>query len=283
MERWAANTLRTLGIVVTCAVVLIGSLLLLLLSLCAYGGGFEGGSQKHPDQAALYLAGAIAVIAVGILIIAKLAKGIARSSTDAQIAAALGTTTAAILTSAPANFVPIHLSPAGKKSVHNLVFAIVAGIAAGCAMWLFNMRLFWRNPAWGQMNAHRWGFLVWPFILSYAPYLILVFALLKRPDRRAFTFAVALPAVSILISLFTTPFFGALYLRYYTEHPETIIVAILPLLLDVVVLVLAYKAIQQVGLHPQISSLVIAGVAIFVYFAFVRVATPILFRFGRFR
>jgi len=42
MERWASNTLRVLGIIVTSILMLVGSLFLLLLSLCSWGGGLEG-------------------------------------------------------------------------------------------------------------------------------------------------------------------------------------------------------------------------------------------------
>ncbi len=64
MERWAANTLRTLGIILTAGFVLVVGLFLALLSLCAAQGGFAGG--RHPDQAAGYASGAVLVLIVGI-------------------------------------------------------------------------------------------------------------------------------------------------------------------------------------------------------------------------
>ena len=274
MERWAANTLRTLGIILVSGLVLVGSLLLALLSLCAYGGDYGG--RKHPDQGLLYLLGAIAVIAIGILIIAKLARGIGRSSLDAQIAAAIA---------APdvqgAGSIPFHFSPAGEKSVQHLMLAMIVQIAASCVVWLLDMRMPFRNPVWGQPYVHRWTlFLLMSFILENLPYGILIAFLLKRPDRRTFTYAVAVPAALILQSLFITPVFGLLYLRNYTQYPAGIVVAVLPFLLNILILVLAYKAIQQVGLHPQVSSLVVAGVTTFIYFVAIHLGTPILYRFG---
>ena len=63
MERWAANTLRTLGIILTAGFVLLTSLFLLLLSLCAAGGGLSG--IKHPEQVVPYSAAAVAVLGPG--------------------------------------------------------------------------------------------------------------------------------------------------------------------------------------------------------------------------
>ncbi len=48
MERWAANTLRTLGIILMAGFVLITSLILLMFSMCAAQGDFGG--NKHPEQ-----------------------------------------------------------------------------------------------------------------------------------------------------------------------------------------------------------------------------------------
>ena len=47
MDRWAANTLRTIGIILTAGFVLVTSLLLALLSMCAKQGDFGG--NRHPE------------------------------------------------------------------------------------------------------------------------------------------------------------------------------------------------------------------------------------------
>src|ERR1700722_10524844 len=86
MERWAANTLRTLGIILTSGFVLVTSLLLLLLSMCAAQGGFGG--TKHPEQTVPYLAAAVAVLVAGIWFIVWLARGIFRSSAIPELSAA---------------------------------------------------------------------------------------------------------------------------------------------------------------------------------------------------
>ena len=85
MERWAANTLRTLGIILTAGFVLITSLFLVLLSMCAAQGDFGG--NKHPEQVAPYLVAAGLVVILGVLVIVRLARGIFRSTATEAAAA----------------------------------------------------------------------------------------------------------------------------------------------------------------------------------------------------
>ena len=85
MDRFTSNTLRTLGIVAISIFVIVGCLLLLLLALCAGMLGAAGNPAHHdPRTTKLFygsiLAAAILVI-IGVLSIAKLAKGIVREST----------------------------------------------------------------------------------------------------------------------------------------------------------------------------------------------------------
>jgi len=271
MERWAANTLRTLGIILVAGLVLLSSLLLLLLSFCAYGGSI-GGGPKRPDQAVLYLFGAVAVIAVGILVIAKLARSISRAGPDAQIAAAIG----AAPPLPPGMSVPLHLSRTGHKAVQHIIFALGAQVLVSAVSWIFILHVFWNTSAMSYTSKQRTlEFMLVRFVLDNIPYVVLIVAFLKRPDRRVFTYSLALPAVLILLSLFTSPM-----VFYFARYPLGILY-VTPLLLNLLVLFLAYRAIQQVGLHPKPSSLVIAGVVAFVYFSFLHALTPFMYRFGR--
>lgn len=77
MDRWAANTLRALGIIFTAGFVLITSLLLVLLSMCAAQGAPVG--AKRPDQAIGFAIAAVLVAILGITLIARLARDIFRS------------------------------------------------------------------------------------------------------------------------------------------------------------------------------------------------------------
>src|SRR5258708_6920116 len=135
MERWAANTLRALGIILMAGLVLIVSLFLVLMSMCAANGDLGGG--KHPEQVVPYLLGAGVVLILGVFIIARLARGIFRSAkvsegaaTAAGDGATLGGSGASLSktaaeTAAP---VPLHLSPLGRQALDRLVFAVGAQI-----------------------------------------------------------------------------------------------------------------------------------------------------------
>src|SRR5579864_541463 len=154
MERWAANTLRTLGIILTAGFVLITSLFLLLLSLCAAQGGIAG--YKHPDQAVAYLAAAVAMIVLGIWLIAWLARGILRSSAMAEPLAVGSPADVLPPTQAisPAPSVPLHLSPLGRKSIDRLVFALIAQIAVSAGAWIFGQLHYWSRPH--TFAPHNW-------------------------------------------------------------------------------------------------------------------------------
>jgi hypothetical protein len=275
MERWAANTLRTLGIILTAGCVLITSLFLLLLSMCAAQGGFEG--YKHPDQAVAYLAAAVAVVVLGIWFIAWLARGILRSSAMAE-PLAVGAPAGVLppkqaISSAPS--VPLHLSPLGRKSIDRLVFALIAQIAVSAGAWIFGQLHYWSRPH--TFAPHNWTLvLLAPYVLYHVPYAILIYVLLKRPDRRAFAYSLAVPAVLILQSVFSLGVLG----YYYVRQPNGFLLFAVPWLIHIVIIVLAYQAIQQVGLHPPPSSLIVAAVVTFFYFSAIHVITPLLYRFA---
>ena len=269
MERWAANTLRTLGIILISGFVLLGCAFLLLLSLCAYNGGLEGGA-RHPEQGPLYIAAAVAVLISGIWAVAVLGRGIARASS-----AAITRTPAGSLSDLVPN-VPLHLSPAGRKATENLVLAMGAQVAMAVAIWLLNQRIFWNNAA--RTPGHNWTLILMAsFVLYQVPYVVLIAALVKRPDRRAFTYAIAVPAILIMQTLFSSSLIG----YYFVRHPAGLVLLALPFIMDIVILVLAFKAIQQVGLRPEPASLIVAAIVTFLYFSLIHGITPFLYRFVR--
>jgi hypothetical protein len=275
MERWAANTLRTLGIILTAGFVLITSLFLLLLSMCAAQGDFGG--NKHPELVVPYLAAAVAVVVLGIWFIAWLARGILRSSAMAE-PLAVGAPAGVLpptqaISSAPS--VPLHLSPLDRKSIDRLVFALIAQIAVSAGAWIFGQLHYWSRPH--TFAPHNWTLvLLAPYVLYHVPYAILIYVLLKRPDRRAFAYSLAVPAVLILQSVFSLGVLG----YYYVRQPNGFLLFAVPWLIHIVIIVLAYQAIQQVGLHPPPSSLIVAAVVTFFYFSAIHVITPLLYRFA---
>src|SRR5882672_11389793 len=117
MEKWASNTLRVLGIIFTAIALVLGSLLLLLLSVCAWGGGIGGGGVNR-ELALGYLLGVVALLVVAIFIIAKLGKAIARSSSMQPLPV--------VATNAEIPSVPLHPSSASLAAIQTLLYAIAA-------------------------------------------------------------------------------------------------------------------------------------------------------------
>jgi len=284
MERWAANTLRTLGIILTAGFVLITSLILLLFSMCAANGDLGG--NKHPDQVVPYLIAAGTVLALGVWFIVWLARGIHRSSQEGEgywptppEARSAGPSDIVPPASQPdaqprpaAPQVPLHLSPLSRQSIHRLLLALAAQIIISPAAWIFGQLHFWSAPP--AFPPHSMLFLLAPFTLSHIPYAILIFVLLKRPDRRALTYAIAVPAVLVLESLLSVSLIG----RLYVHQPMGFVLLLVPWLIHIVILVFAYKAIQQTGLHPEPASLIVAALVAFCFFSLIHVVTPFLYR-----
>jgi len=81
VDRFAANTLRTLGIILTSMFVILGCLILLVAALC-FGALAKSGTPSDQSQASAialvaFLA-AVLLISIGVSIIAALAKGMVR-------------------------------------------------------------------------------------------------------------------------------------------------------------------------------------------------------------
>jgi len=277
MERWAANTLRMLANILLAGFVLISSLFLLLLSLCNWQGGFSG--DKHPDRAVAYLIAAVSVMVVGSLASGWLARSIIRSSvTDfappaATIPPEASAHSPSAATKPAAHSIPRHFSPLGRKTINRLLFALIAQIVLSAATWFYNQLHLWTAPR--ALAPHNWTIiLLAPFILYHLPYAILIYHLVKRPDSRAFAYALAVPTILILQGLFSV----SVLTFTYTHQPVGLLLLFLPWLLHIVILVLAYNAIQQTGIHPVPSSLMTAALATVIYLFFIHVVTPFLYQ-----
>jgi hypothetical protein len=270
MERWAANTLRVLGIVVLGHVVLGASLLLLLLSICSWNGGFGGGANQ--GQGVAFLAGAMAVLAVGIWIIARLARGIIR----AKGAISAGPDGESAADGTPALAVPFHFSPSGQQAVQLVAGAMAAQIALSAAGWFWSQFHFWQTAL--PMRPHNWTLiLLAPFVLYHVPYLVLIARLLQQPGRRELAYSLAVPGVILFQSMFSLSIVTSFYIR----QPIGFLLLLAPWLLHIAIIVLAYKAIQITGSHPEPALLLRAAILTVVYFSIIHIATPLLYMVGR--
>jgi hypothetical protein len=272
MDRQSANALRILGIVVTSIVVIALSLTMLYLGffIVLMGGLSQRTRILHPRAANSFyglILLVIATVTAGIIIIGRLATGIVKVRGAA--AAQPGPPPAHIEPSGSASVsrsLALHLSPAARKTIERLALAIAAGIAVSSITW-FQI---------ASRYAPRRLIFLPPFILSEAPDAILIYFLLKRPSRRSFTFLIAMLIFPILQTLFN-PRFLIPYRHIYTNASMGSLWLALAGLIYIVTVVLAYKAIHQTGLMPQPSWIILATVAAFFYFFFVREITPYLY------
>src|SRR6266700_1305228 len=230
MERWAANTIRTLGIVLLGGFILVVSLVLLLCSMCAWEGAFGGG--KHPDQGVAYLIAAVVVLVGGIWIEARLARSVIRSAAAAEPSSPGAMVPRASLSE------PLDLSPLSLEAVNHLVIAMGAQIGLSAMSWFWNQVHYWKAPS--GLAPHNWTLILFaPFVLYHVPYAILIYKLLNHPDRRTFGYSLTVPSILILQTLFSLS-----VLTYtYIHQPVGLLLMVLPWLIHIVILVLAWKTI----------------------------------------
>jgi hypothetical protein len=169
---------------------------------------------------------------------------------------------------------PHLLSPVARKVINRLALALGARVAVSAIT-------FFQVVSRPSLPRNWTLMLLCPFILSEVPYALLIYVLLRRPGRRAFTFLIAMLAIPILTAPFN-PLIVSSYRQIYINQPMGLLWVVLPGLIYVVILVLAYKAIQQTGFRPKLSSVIFTTVVTFFYYAFfIRGITPYLYSLWR--
>lgn len=280
MERWAANSLRTLANILLAGFVLISSLFLLLLSLCAWAG-VTGNS--HPRQALGYLIAALIVMVVGSLTSGWLSRGIIRSAADeppqppsASVLLEGSSPARRAIPSPPVVSVPLHFSHHGQTAINNLALALMAQIAFSAVTWFFDQLHLWTAPR--ALAPHNWTLiLLAPFVLSHLPYAILIGYLLKKPDTRTFCYALVVPIITVVQALFSI----SVVTFVYAQQPMAFLLLLIPWFIHIVIIVLAFKAVETTGLHPEQSSIMTAIAATVAYFFFIHILTPVLYQLAR--
>jgi hypothetical protein len=281
MDRFASNTLRTLGIVAVSIVVIIGSLALLLLALCAgmFGGiGGLGSSSHHDPQTVKVFYGsilaAVVLVIIGVLSIAKLAKGIVRESPSSQLAASQAESP--LLSPAPSAALPpptiqpsvahdvaAHLSPASRSAIHTLVLAIAAQIATQVAIGVLGWQWALQSPIASFRPSLPIALV--SGVASNLPYLVLMFSLLSNPSRRTFAYSLVIPSLLILFGIFGNSASIFFFLRF--AHSPASFVLLIPWALHIFILYLAWKAIRLTGIFPNPARLIVAAVVVVIYYS----------------
>jgi NADH:ubiquinone oxidoreductase subunit K len=314
MDRFASNTLRTLAIVAISIVVIIASLGLILLALCFGMLGNLGGSGHHDPQVIKFLIGALAAAAVlitfGVASVAKLARGINRESAlpplhwnvreeppshapvnpppgpespvstpppvPTQAAAPPALPRPAALQPHSSIDVVTHLSPASRLSIQRLVLAIVAQVATH----VVPVVLGWR---WALRTLPTYHQALWTTFLAVLatnlPYLVLLFSLLRRPGRRAFAYALAIPSLLLLWGIFGSSVTIFYVLRM--THSSASFLMLVPWVLHALILYLAWKAIRLTGIFPNPARILVAAVVVVFYYALLPVLLVVL-RYSKF-
>lgn len=299
MDRFASNTLRTLAIVVISIFVIISSLVLLLFALCA-GLFWKDLSRQNPHlltgvMAAMATAGVIIVI--GVVSIAKLSKGIVREPAIPQLrpnipaagtaasgssversSTAIPPVSAAPVTPPPppapistpeptppqpysAPDVVTHLSPASRAAIHRLVLAIVVQIATqGIPLVLGWLWAFRAKPESLQPILL---ILIWA-LASNAPYLVLLFSLLRSPGRRTFAYALTIPSILILFGTFGSS--ATIFYLLQRTHSSASFLMVVPWALHVLIFYLAWKAIRLTGILPNPARIIASAAVVFFYY-----------------
>jgi hypothetical protein len=73
---------------------------------------------------------------------------------------------------------------------------------------------------------------------------------------------------------------GSDFLHGADEFSSYSLALLVPLALHILIFYLAWRAIRQIGIHPDHGSLLVAALAVFLYFSFLPFLTAALYRFA---
>jgi hypothetical protein len=273
MERWAATTLRAVGILLSAVFTIVASLILLLLSLCFAGHGTPITSNV---QSMGFLVAAVLVLILGIFTIARLARAIIRS----------GSTEATQPPQPQTNNLPLRISPDSEEALNHLSYAIGASIGLGVLAWGTALYRLQGTRGAGQSGGYYYQqpWLIVALVTAvfqYLPSVLLLFRLQQKPDRPTLAFSIAIPAANILHTI--TAILPLMWRML--SSPIAFVPTLLPmaaaLVLQIAIVYLAWRANQRLGYHHESISLIVAGAAAYVYFIIFGSANAWMYRFIR--
>ena len=273
MEPGTQKTLRVLGIIATTFLTLGACGILLLLGVCA---AVSFGGPQAPSKGIPFYIGALFVLGLGIWIIVTLARGLMRAHRE-EIAAyresQAGPSSGALPAIPVPDLPPLQISPEGQKASDLVVFAIFGSFLFTFISWFLNQRAvsLHRN----NMPLGLWLYLAVIFGLYNLPYAVLVVSFLTKPGRHTFYYAVTVPGTQTLFALFTMVPLAALYAR----NQRALLLVLIGWLIDIAILVLAWRAMQKNRVRVEPAGLIVATLAPFFYFLIVRFIAPLFYRF----
>ena len=265
MDRVAAQALRIVGIVSTSVVIIVAALIFAIASACGLWSSSSSGDQGAKIIIGI---GCPLVFIGGIFVIAKLAKGIARSSREfrGQVAAA----------GAPQSVAPQERNLAAEEEplVH-LRIAVGARILLSAAILTYHQVQPSGYPggyARQMLVAAILGFLVYE-----APNGFILWRIREKLDRFAVSLAVAYAAVSILWTIWSF----MLYLRFlrYSHNQQLLVTWLLPIAAEIAVMITGWRARNAMPRSEDDgSTLLAAGGIAFVYLFLAYGLTSLFYR-----
>ena len=253
MDRVAAQTLRVLGIVALSIVIIVAALIFAIASMC----GLWSATSTADQAAKLYIGVGCPVIFIGgIFLIAKLAKGIARSRRQSREESAAMDAAAA---SAPSQTRDFALE---EEPLLHLRVAVGAPILLSAAMVTYRQV---QPSAYGGIVARQMLVVaVLGFLIYEAPNGWVLWRIREKLDRFAVLLAVAYAGVSILWTMWNF----TVYLRFlrYSHNPQILATWLLTVAAEVAIIVTGWQARNAMPRQADDDSTLAAAAGVaFVY------------------
>jgi hypothetical protein len=240
------NTLRISFLVLL--LIMLGPLL--LLGTFASVTGYQ--STRPGDIAGLVLSLGLAVfVAVDIFLTVAIVRAVVRHFRPPHTPLTAGRNRAA-----------------AAQSIRILALAVAAQIFFGALNSIFALAHSRSTFHHLPLDFAAWTYLLASFVPSHLPLLLLLPCLLSNPGSRAFSFAIAIPCILVLPSVFLG--LGA---------SGGALTGLAAGGLNFAILFLAWRATRATGIQPPFDSVLIAAVITFFYFSVIRFMLPFVARF----
>jgi len=317
MDRWAANTLRTLGIIATSLVMMLAAAWVLLITLCfgiigTHDRSFnpaEPGFSKFIVLALTLMLPGIALLLGGIFLIGWLGRGIMRSGAEPTPTAPYTTLGISLPTpivpskAPPPGIPPILLdrptSPAETATAKPSALAtprqslalhlspasrkLLDRLALAMIAQILVSAVAWifgQLRFWtapGALAPHNWINILLGPFVLYHIPYAILIYFLLKNPTRR-TLMYSLVVPAVI--LFQSLFSLGVISHYYIHGAYGFLLLFLPWAIHIAVMILAYLAVQRSGLYPEPHRLVLAAAFVFVYFTVINASTPLLYRFN---
>ena len=262
MDRVAAQTLRVLGIVAISIVIIVTALIFAIATMC---GVWTSSSSADEGLKVGLGIGCPVIFIGGIFLIAKLAKGIARSRREAR--------GGAVASDVVADAVPQTRDFAAEtEPLLHLRIAVGARILLSAAMVTY--RQVQPSPYGTNYGRELLIAAVLGFLIFEAPNGFVLWRIREKLDRFAVLLAVAYAAVSLLWTMWNF----TMYFRYM-HGPQMLPIWLLPAAAEIAVVVVGWRARMVMRRQSDDDSTLAAAGGIALIYTFLAYAlTSFLYR-----